>query len=271
MNNPFLFSRKSHVIYWGTGILPALVQVVLFHFTLNQEIFPAVIDSLVFNSLYLACILAIGYPFGYYKPVNIPLFALFHLLLLFLCLLISITGTALAITAFFPDTPYNKFFIANLPLRIYCGALIYMIAVLSYYLIQAYHQAKKQSEEMLMLKKEMDNACNQEKLSRIAVKKNKEIRLISVNDIQYIEANGDYALIYTDAGRFIKDRTMKYWETHLPDTQFVRIHRSFIINIECLAKLELYEKELYQVQLKGGATLKVSSAGYKLLKQNCLS
>jgi DNA-binding LytR/AlgR family response regulator len=99
------------------------------------------------------------------------------------------------------------------------------------------------------------------------VKKNKEIRFISICDIHYIEANGDYVLIYTGTGRFIKDKTMKYWETHLPGAQFVRIHRSFIINIEYLAKLELYEKELYQVQLKSGTTLKVSSAGYKLLKR----
>jgi hypothetical protein len=267
MNNPFLFSRKAQVIYWGIGILLAFVQVLLFHFTLNQEIFPVVVDSLIFNGLYFACILAVWYPSDYYKHVNIPLFALFHLLLLFFCLLISIGVSALAITSFFPDAAYNNFFVAHLPLRIYRGAFIYPVAVLSYYLIQACRQVKKQDEEMLMLKKEMDNTCNQEKLSRIAVKKNKEIRLISVNDIQYIEANGDYVLIYTDAGRFIKDRTMKYWEAHLSDAQFVRIHRSFIINIECLAKLELYEKELYQVQLKGGATLKVSSAGYKLLKQ----
>jgi DNA-binding LytR/AlgR family response regulator len=153
-----------------------------------------------------------------------------------------------------------------LPLRIYGDTFIYLVAVLSYYLIQTLHQVKKQADEIVMLKNEMDNADNQEKLSRIAVKKNKEIRFISVNDIQYIEANGDYVLIYSDAGRFIKDKTMKYWEMHLPPNQFVRIHRSFIINIEYLAKLELYEKELYRVQLKSGAILKVSNAGYKLLK-----
>lgn len=107
----------------------------------------------------------------------------------------------------------------------------------------------------------------EETLSRIAVKKNKEIRLISVMDILYIEANGDYVLIYTDTGRFLKDKTMKYLETHLPVDRFVRIHRSFIINIDYLVKLELYEKEMYQVQLKGGITLKTSNAGYKLLKQ----
>ena len=61
---------------------------------------------------------------------------------------------------------------------------------------------------------------------------------------------------------------MKYWETHLPDDCFVRIHRSFIVNIEVIAKIELYEKEIYKVHLKNSETvLKASSSGYKLLKQ----
>jgi DNA-binding LytR/AlgR family response regulator len=60
---------------------------------------------------------------------------------------------------------------------------------------------------------------------------------------------------------------MKYWETHLPDDLFVRIHRSFIVNVEYISRIDLYEKEIYKVQLKNGNSLKASSAGYKLLKQ----
>ena len=106
-----------------------------------------------------------------------------------------------------------------------------------------------------------------EKLSRIIVKKNSEFHCIMVNQIRYIEANGDYVLIYTDTNKYLKDQTMKYWETHLPDDCFVRIHRSFIVNIEVVAKIELYEKETYKVHLKNGDILKASNAGYKLLKQ----
>jgi hypothetical protein len=53
----------------------------------------------------------------------------------------------------------------------------------------------------------------------------------------------------------------------LPGDLFVRIHRSFIVNIEAIAKIELYEKESYKVQLKSGASIKASAAGYKLLRQ----
>jgi hydrogenase maturation factor len=264
MNNSFLINPKSQIIYGGIWVLLALIQTLLFYLNLNQAILPVLVDSLVFNGLYLICIIGIGYPSDYYRNVNIPLFTLFHLFLLILCLLISIGGTALAITSFFPDTLYNTFFVEALPFRIYGSTFIYLVAILSYYLLQTLRKVKKQAEEIVMLKNETDNP---EKLSRIAVKKNKEIRFISVNDVEYIEANGDYVLIHTGFGRFIKDKTMKYWEMHLSPSQFVRIHRSFILNIEYLAKLELYEKELYHVQLKSGVTLKVSNSGYKLLKQ----
>jgi DNA-binding LytR/AlgR family response regulator len=60
---------------------------------------------------------------------------------------------------------------------------------------------------------------------------------------------------------------MKYWEAMLPNDLFIRIHRSFILNIEHIAKIELYEKETYKVLLKNGTGIKASPAGYKLLKQ----
>jgi DNA-binding LytR/AlgR family response regulator len=267
MNNPFLISLNSRITYYGIWILLAVIQMLLCYFNTNQEFFPVLIDSLVSCGLYLLCISVLWYPLSYYKNVlNIPLFLLFHLLLLILCLIICTGGTILTFISFYPNDLYNRFFIETLPYRILVDTFIYLVAVLSYYLTQAIHEFKKQSEEIITLQNET-SAVPEEILNRIAVKKNKEIRFISIQDIQYIEANGDYVLIYTSNGRFLKDKTMKYLETHLPTDQFVRIHRSFIINIECLVKLELYEKEMYQVELKGGVRLKVSNAGYKLLKQ----
>ena len=106
-----------------------------------------------------------------------------------------------------------------------------------------------------------------EKLTRISVKKHRELFFIPVTEIICIEANGDYVMIYTAKSKYLKDRAMKYWEAMLPDDLFIRIHRSFILNIEHIAKIELYEKETYRVQMKNGTSIKASAAGYKLLKQ----
>ncbi|MDR2358399.1 MAG: LytTR family DNA-binding domain-containing protein [Prevotellaceae bacterium] len=104
-------------------------------------------------------------------------------------------------------------------------------------------------------------------LARVAVKDRQQIHVIPTGDIAYIEADGDYVKLHTAAGAFLKEKTMKYFEANLPPQQFIRIHRSFIVNVDKVAKIELFEKETYRVHLKNGAILRASSTGYKLLKE----
>lgn len=103
-------------------------------------------------------------------------------------------------------------------------------------------------------------------ITRIAVKDNKQIHLISVNEIIYIESCGDYASLHTEKGVFLKEKTMKYFEENLP-AQFIRIHRSAIVNVNKVTKIELYEKDSYRVHLKTAEILKASAKGYKALKE----
>jgi two-component system LytT family response regulator len=104
-------------------------------------------------------------------------------------------------------------------------------------------------------------------LERIAVKDRQQIYVIPIHEIDYIEAEGDYVRLYTKKSSFLKEKTMKYLEENLSAQQFIRIHRSFIVNVEEVSKIELYEKDNYRVYLKRGVMLKASSSGYKALKQ----
>ena len=61
---------------------------------------------------------------------------------------------------------------------------------------------------------------------------------------------------------------MKYFETHLEPKKFIRIHRSYIANVEQIQRLEYYDKENYVAILKNNIQLKVSNSGYKLLKES---
>jgi len=106
-----------------------------------------------------------------------------------------------------------------------------------------------------------------EMLERIAVKTGSKIHVIPVDDIFFLEAEGDYVMIHTKDGKHLKEKTMKYFETHLTPSQFVRIHRSYIVNVNEILRIELYDKENYSVLLKNSTSLKASSSGYKLLKQ----
>ncbi|MDR3366156.1 MAG: LytTR family transcriptional regulator DNA-binding domain-containing protein [Prevotellaceae bacterium] len=104
-------------------------------------------------------------------------------------------------------------------------------------------------------------------LTRVAVKDRQQIHVIPLHSIRYIEADGDYVQLHTEKGVFLKEKTMKYFEENFPPQQFIRVHRSFIVNVDMVAKIELYEKEAYRVHLKSGETLKASSNGYKALKE----
>ncbi|MFA8342904.1 MAG: LytR/AlgR family response regulator transcription factor [Rhodothermaceae bacterium] len=106
-----------------------------------------------------------------------------------------------------------------------------------------------------------------ETLSRIVVKKGQKINIIPVENVNYLEAQDDYVMIHTTEGKFLKQKTMKYFETHLPAESFVRIHRSYILNINFMKQIELFEKESHKVILKNDTRLPVSKNGYSKLKE----
>jgi len=104
-------------------------------------------------------------------------------------------------------------------------------------------------------------------LARIAVKIRHKVHVIPVQEIRYLEADGDYVTIHTEKDKFLKEKTMKYFEMHLDTARFIRIHRSTIINVDFMDKLEYYDKESYAVRMKDGTSLKASTSGYKVLKE----
>lgn len=103
-------------------------------------------------------------------------------------------------------------------------------------------------------------------LDKVSVKDGSRIHIIQLDEIEYIQAYGDYVIFHTINGKFVKEETMKFYETHLPD-HFVRVHRSSIINSNKIARAELFGKESYNIYLKKGTCIKASASGYKLLKE----
>lgn len=107
----------------------------------------------------------------------------------------------------------------------------------------------------------------QGEIERVAVRAGSKIQVIPVSGINYFEADGDYVKIHSMEGAFLKEKTMKYFESHLNESKFIRIHRSYIVNVDMIQKVEYYDKDSHIVVLKNNTTLKVSSSGYKLLKK----
>jgi two-component system LytT family response regulator len=107
-----------------------------------------------------------------------------------------------------------------------------------------------------------------EAIYRIVVKSGSRISVIPIADVRYVEAQDDYVMIYTPGKKYLKQKTMKYFETHLPVNDFIRIHRSYIVRISEIAQMELYEKDTYIVILKDGTKLPVSKTGLPKLKES---
>lgn len=105
------------------------------------------------------------------------------------------------------------------------------------------------------------------KLSRVVVKTGSKIHIISVDKIRYIEAMDDYVRFHTAEGKFLKQNTMKFYESQLPESDFIRIHRSYIIRVKEIARLEPMEKDGHVVLLHDGTQLSVSRSGYGRLKE----
>lgn len=105
-----------------------------------------------------------------------------------------------------------------------------------------------------------------EQSQRIVVKDGGHIKIIPLPEVLYIEAADDYVKVTTADKYFLKHQRMAHFEAQLPNHQFVRVHRSYIVNVQHIHKVELYEKENYCVILRNGAKIPVSRSGYAKLK-----
>ncbi|MCH8034473.1 MAG: LytTR family transcriptional regulator DNA-binding domain-containing protein [Bacteroidetes bacterium] len=103
-------------------------------------------------------------------------------------------------------------------------------------------------------------------LERVVIKEGAKISILPVESIKWIEAQDDYVMINSEQGRFIKKKTMRYFENHLNENMFIRIHRSYIINADYIQHLEQKGKESYRLILKNGKELPVSKTGLTKLK-----
>jgi two-component system LytT family response regulator len=103
-------------------------------------------------------------------------------------------------------------------------------------------------------------------LERILVREGSKVHVIPVDRIDYIEAQDDYVSLRAEGKSHLKQERLSHLETSLNPRRFVRIHRSYILNIDRLAKIELYAKDSRLVILKDGTQLPVSRTGYEKLK-----
>jgi two-component system LytT family response regulator len=102
---------------------------------------------------------------------------------------------------------------------------------------------------------------------RVLILDGANVHVLPVDKIDYVEAQDDYVAFKSEGKQYLKDQTLSAVEETLDSSRFVRIHRSFILNIDRISKVELYAKDSRMAILRDGTRLPVSRAGYARLSQ----
>ncbi len=104
-------------------------------------------------------------------------------------------------------------------------------------------------------------------LERVVVKDGTKVHIIPIAKLDYAEAQDDYVGLHSEAKTYLKQQTLASLETQLDPGKFVRIHRSYVVNLERIARIEPYTKDSRVAVLHDGTQLPVSRAGHAKLKE----
>jgi two-component system LytT family response regulator len=101
---------------------------------------------------------------------------------------------------------------------------------------------------------------------RIVVRDGTRVHIIPVAKLDYAEAQDDYVALASEGKKHLKQQTISNLESSLDPRHYLRIHRSFIVNLERVTKIEPYGKDTHLAILSDGARLPVSRSGYARLR-----
>lgn len=104
-------------------------------------------------------------------------------------------------------------------------------------------------------------------IERVLIRDGANVHVLPVDAIDYVEAQDDYVAFKSGGKQYLKDQTLAALETTLDPKRFVRIHRSYVLNIDRISKVELYAKDSRIAILRDGTRLPVSRAGYARLSE----
>ncbi len=258
--NPYSQDFQSKLKGAAAVIISAALLFILIYSLTDHDVITSLSESIIFIS-----ILSLT---GYYYWYISDFLAAFQAKILFTLAILGITSAATYAILSMTGICKPEEFKAAAPAIVITGLLFWIILLQDYYQYKFKTKEKSDSSDELIYsdlaeKEEIEEA---KKIDRISVKEGSKIHLIEAYDILFIQAYGDYAMINTEEGKYLKEKTMKYFETNLPD-DFLRIHRSCIVNTSKIARAELFGKESYYIYLKNGACIRASSTGYKLLKE----
>lgn len=104
-------------------------------------------------------------------------------------------------------------------------------------------------------------------LTRIVIRDGADVHVIPVDRVDFIEAQDDYVAVHAGERPRLKEQTLGSLEAQLDPRRFVRIHRSYLLNLDRLARLEAVSKDTRMAVLRDGRRLPVSRTGFARLQE----
>jgi two-component system LytT family response regulator len=104
-------------------------------------------------------------------------------------------------------------------------------------------------------------------IERVVVKDGPKVTVIPLDRLDWVQAQDDYVLLRTEGKNLLKQQTLASLETQLDSNRFIRIHRSYLLNLDRLVRVEQDTKEHRDAILRDGTRLPVSRAGYQRLRE----
>jgi hypothetical protein len=269
MNHPFLGNNLKTAQYVLIWIVYAFLQAYVFTGLVSLPFWILLADGLIHAAIFgvIGIFIWSIVKYGNFAALTLYQRMVNNIALALLSIALWLSVGYGVFYLIYGDVTANQF-IHILPVRGLIGLLIYLLIMqlFRFSMVPVDHQEGNtdsviQSEE-IQIKKDLPA----ELLERIAVKSGTKIHVVLIPEILYLQADGDYVQIFTAQGKYLKEQTMKYFEEHLPENQFVRVHRSVIVNVEMISRIELYEKQAQLLTLKNGQQIKTSPGGYKALR-----
>ena len=228
-------------------------------------------DSAIYTFLYAVTGVLLMFVLKYARLGNLNVFQrnlnYFGLCVIFITIVV---GLSYLLVSAISENQADATLYKLVPLRIFTSLLIFCLVISSYRL--KLPDAVDELPDEINLPETEEFTANEiipdtrEYIDRIAVKNGQNIHVIPVHEIYCMKAESDYVHIFTEKGKYLKEQTMKFFEENLLPSKFVRVHRSYIVNVDAISRVELYEKQTQLLMLKNGMQIRMSQAGYKLLK-----
>jgi len=225
------------------------------------------IDAILFGILLFLCGILLTNLYRYAIPANYT--AVYRNI--FIIITSLLTGVlmlgieTIVIYTVFSSLQFD-IFISSLPVRIVITGLIICIIRLLFIVTSKDNQSKIEALPYPAILPAADQtSASQAVIDRLTVRSGQKIKIIPFYDIQYIKADGDYISVRTSEGSWLKELTMNAAEDMLPKESFVRVHRSYIVNINSISRIERYGEQRLII-LHNAEKIKISAARYQALR-----